>query len=392
MLRVGFVLLVILYHGTFIGPLVYADLIPRKFVFPHQVGASLLLVLSAYFVAVTLRKGDTARWWWGKMARLLPAFFVATVVAWGFLRFLAPDGWYLPTKRDLVANLLMLWNWNGGFWRVEYVDGSYWTIPVQLLAFTLAAVVWRARLRRWIGVRTLLWIGLLLPLAQLPYHLATGGDTVYSSIVNGLGLHRWHLFVAGIAVWMVATRRLGKVHFGVLFVGAGVAHLLHTGWLTPEGGFLFDQWAALGVFLGMLALLAAAVGPDWDAWVPDAGRRAITWLAGISYGMFLVHQTTGYVVMRRLQDLGVGPSLQTVAMVGNAVLLGWLLTRFVERPAYRWLMTLWTRAGLWVGAWTRRRGAPGQRAVDGSVDGSVDDLATVPFAAGPEGSGPASRS
>ena len=67
-LRVVFVLLVVLYHGTFIGPLVYHDMIPRNYVFAHQVGASLLLVLSAYFVAATVRKHvqreGSARWWW----------------------------------------------------------------------------------------------------------------------------------------------------------------------------------------------------------------------------------------------------------------------------------------------------------------------------------------
>jgi peptidoglycan/LPS O-acetylase OafA/YrhL len=219
-----------------------------------------------------------------------------------------------------------------------------------------------------------------VPLAQLPYHLSVPGNSLYSSLVNGFGLHRWHLFVAGIAIWMVATGRLNKLHFGLLFTGCGIAHLVHTGWITPEGQFMFDHWSTLGVVLGMVALLAAAVGPDCDGWVPVAGRRAITWLAGISYGIFLVHQTTGYVVMRRLQDLGVGPSLQTCAMVVNAVVLGWLLTRFVERPAHRYLMTVWERWVLWIGAWSGRRRASGEVSGQGSGQGDASvETATVPF-------------
>lgn len=344
-LRVVFVLLVVLYHGSFIGPLVYKDMIPRNYVFAHQVGASLLLVLSAYFVAATVRKHGrregSGRWWWGKLARLLPAFFVATMLAFLALRLLAPEGWYSPTKRDLVANLLMLWQWNG-LWHWDYVDGSYWTIPLQLMAFTLAALIWRTRIGSGRGLRVLMWFALLAPLAQWWYRMHQS-NTLYASVIDGFGLHRWHLFVAGIAVWMFATGRIGRVHVTALLGVAMVAHTLHGSWLTPEGTIAFDHYAALGVSLGMLALLAAAVGPDWAPLIPHRLHSVISWLAGVSYGVFLVHQTLGYVFMRRIQELGVGPTLQTAALLVAATVAGWLLTRIVEQPVHRRLLALWDR-------------------------------------------------
>ena len=344
-LRIVFVLLVILYHSTFIGPLVYHDIIPKNLTFPHQVGASLLLALSAYFVAATVRRGGarsgrTARWWWGKIARLLPAFFVATVNAWLFLRYLAPDGWYLPGKRDLVANLLMLWHWDPSW---GFVDGSYWTIPLQLLAFCLAAVMWRGPLGRGVGLRVVMWAALIVPALQWHY-LATGAaGSSYAMLAGGLGIFRWHLFVAGVAVWMVSTGRLRRGHFVAIEVAAIAEHALQTSVLDPAAGWSTD-WIAVGLIaLGVVAMTAAALGPDWDRWVPPVGRRAITWLAGISYGVFLTHQTVGYVVMRRLQQLGVGPTLQTGFMILTGVLAGWLLTRLVERPLHRRLMHAWDR-------------------------------------------------
>lgn len=84
--------------------------------------------------------------------------------------------------------------------------------------------------------------------------------------------------------------------------------------------------------------MVADCGGDRAARLPAPVVRAVEWLAGIAYGVFLVHQTVGYVVMFRLQQVGVGPTLQTAAVIATAVLLGWTLTRLVERPVHRRLL------------------------------------------------------
>lgn len=342
LLRGVCVLLVVIYHCTYVGPTVYRQFAPREFVFGHQIGASLLLTISAYFIAATLARteGSTLRWWLAKITRLLPAFAVATLAAWTSLRFLAPPGMFHPNLDTLWTNLAMAWNWNG-VRRWDYVDGSYWTIPLQLLAFTLAALLRRTRLGRGPGLRVLMWVAVLLPLAQWNVREHAGG--LYLSVVDGFGLYRWHLFVAGVAVWMLATRRIGRRHGAALVATCVAAHAIQIGEPTAGSGFTTDWWSVLGVGLGVLAMTFAAGGPDVAARLPRPVVRAVTWLAGISYGVFLVHQTQGYVVMLWLQDsVGAGPGLQTVAMLTTAVLAGWALTRWVERPLHRWLTGLTT--------------------------------------------------
>jgi peptidoglycan/LPS O-acetylase OafA/YrhL len=104
LLRCGFVLLIVLYHTTYVAPIVHPELASRRFAFSHQVGASLLLVISAYFACATLQRSTVVRYWWGRMARLLPTFAASVLLTWAVMRYVAPPEWYIPSIRDLVGN------------------------------------------------------------------------------------------------------------------------------------------------------------------------------------------------------------------------------------------------------------------------------------------------
>ncbi|MQA17303.1 MAG: acyltransferase family protein [Pseudonocardiaceae bacterium] len=333
--RVACVLLVVLYHASFIGPIVlYPELVTRPVTFSYQVGASLLLLVSAYFACMSLGRGDTVRYWVSRVGRVLPAFLLAAVLAFAVLRYTAPPEWFTPQPRDLVANWLMLWHWKPQHY--PYLDGSYWTVPLQLMAFTTAAVLWCTRWGHGTRLRVLLWAVALIPLAQWPLRIL-GPPETYRMVVDGLGFQRLHLFVAGVAIWLWSTRRMRNGHATALIASCMLAHALHNHVLT-DSGLVADWGSTIGVWIGIGVVALAAGGPDWDRLIPTSWFPAVRWLAGISYGMFLIHQTVGFVLMRRLQDLGVGPTLQTAAMLVTAVLLGWALSRIVERPAHRALL------------------------------------------------------
>lgn len=94
------------------------------------------------------------------MARLVPAFLATVVLTWVAVRYLAPADWYIPGKRDLVGNLLLLGNWRPQ--EFPFLDGSCWMLPLQLMAFTVAALMWRSRCGRGRGLRVALWVAVLL--------------------------------------------------------------------------------------------------------------------------------------------------------------------------------------------------------------------------------------
>ncbi|WP_085914026.1 MULTISPECIES: acyltransferase family protein [Pseudonocardia] len=344
-LRIGFVLLVVTYHATHLGPELHPELIERRFSFDHQVGASLLLVVSAYFACATLGRHSAGRYWWARVARLLPAFLVVVPVAWLTLHLLGPADWGDPPAHQILTNWLMLGNWDDV--RYPWLDPAYWTLPLQLMAFTAAAVLSTTRWGTGPRLRVLLWTLLLVPLLLWPLRAAPGGLSDppwwYGVVVDGLGFHRLHLFVAGIAIWLWSTRRMGPAHALALLTLCGAAQFLHSFAPGPDGTLEIDVVAVAGVCTGIAVVALASRLPNPGSWTPAPLAVALRRLAGISYGVYLVHQTIGYVLMRRLQDVGVGPMLQSAAMLGSALALGWLLTRLVERPAHGALMSAWDR-------------------------------------------------
>lgn len=337
LVRVLCVLLVVIYHSTFVGPEAHPEFIDRKFVFPYQVGASLLLLVSAYFACASIRKGDLPKYWWNRVSRLLPPFLAATVFAYVVMRQFSPARWFMPTLRDLGANLLMLWNWKPE--QFLKLDESYWTVPLQLMAFTVAVMLWRSRWGHGKALRAVLWTAVLTPIVLWPYRIAEPPEA-YRMLADGFGFHRLHLFVAGVAIWMWSAKKLGNVGFAALITTCLGAHALHN-YVVLEDGRLSGAWGStIAVWIGIAVVIVVASGADVDRFVPSSWARPIQWLAGISYGTFLVHQTAGYIFMRHLQDAGIGPSLQTVSMVAFSVVLGWALTRSVEQPVHRGLLAL----------------------------------------------------
>ncbi|SDC16602.1 acyltransferase family protein [Actinokineospora iranica] len=326
-IRVLAVYSVVIQHITHQSPINHAELGPYPFVLSLQFGASTLLVISAFFICVTIRRGRTGRWLWSRLARLLPAYLVAVVVTYGVSRAVAPAfGWYLPTHTDLLANLTLVQAWSPRF---HWIDASYWTLPVQVMAFLVAALLWPRGWVRGARIPVLLWTLLLTPLVIRFLWRQDDAQQWVKSVFDGLALHRVALFGVGVAIWLWTSKRLSGKHLAAYLVAALVAQDAHSYFVDTPSTIAF------GVILA--GIVAAAGGPDWNLPGLRSLARPIRWLGGISFGVYLVHQELGFVLARFLLDAGVGASGRLVLCVAMAVLLGWAMTGLVERPAHRWL-------------------------------------------------------
>ncbi|MET0132127.1 MAG: acyltransferase [Kibdelosporangium sp.] len=349
-LRVFAVFAVVVEHVTHQSQVNHPELAGYPFTLPLQFGASTMLVISAFFVCVTIGKGRPGRWLWNRIVRLVPAYVVAVLVTYlasriavtvfngysyadGSWLFGVPTSgqpsafpWYLPTGHDLLGNLLMIQAWAPSF---HWIDAAYWTLPVQLVAFAVAAFLFGRRLVAGKRLPILLWSLIVIPVV-LRFTVRTDDSAQWiKSVFDGLALHRVHLFGVGIAIWLWSRNRMRGWHLSLYLLAALVAQDAHA--------YFTDTPSTIAFGVVLLLVCAAAGGPDWD---PPFVRRlapAISWLAGISYGVYLVHQELGFIAARALLDMGATPVERFVVSVALAVVLGWLITKFVERPAHRLL-------------------------------------------------------
>ncbi|MEV5300658.1 acyltransferase family protein [Amycolatopsis methanolica] len=365
--RVLAVLSVVLGHITHQGPLAHTELDDYPVKVTAQFGAAILMVVSAFFVCQTVRRGDSGRWMWKKAARLVPPYLVAVLLTYFVMRWAdasfngqefgshwwdklfgpTTDGlawassWYVPVGWDLLVNLTMIQGWHQGF---IWLDGSYWTLPVQLMVFAGAALLWSRT--PWFRsphaarhAKLLAWAMVVVPLVLRFWVFGVTNTSPWAfAVVFGFGLHRLHAFAAGVAVWLWSRDRLSTPHLALLLAAVVAAQDLH---LYPFHVALPTDPSRLPSIIGFALVLvlvcAAAKGPDWTFLRPLA--PVIGWFAGISYGVYLLHQELGYILAKALQLAGLPGWGRLPLVLGAAIGAGWLLTKFVERPAHRWLTT-----------------------------------------------------
>ncbi|MEU6642969.1 acyltransferase [Saccharomonospora sp. NPDC046836] len=327
-LRVLGIIAVLAFHATFLAPqtLPGFDLPPGPLQMDFPFGASILIVISGYFAAMTIGKQPPLRWWFRRLARLLPAFWGAVVVIFVVTLLFAPEGLPRPAYGDLVGNLALVHTLLAS---VDYIDLSHWTVPVQVASFTaIALLAWRGRVRGR-AATAVMWAVLLVPLAVRVLFMGPGMAVPQwlSMVMDGSGLNRAHLVVAGVAIYRWSK---GRMSFAQLYCMLGVVLIAHDKH-PPDG----DSVIAFAVALVLICV--AAYQPAWDLPFLTRLSRPIRWLAGISYGVYLMHYVIGTIVARRLADLGVPWWGWVPAFVGTAILLGWALTRWVEQPVFNLL-------------------------------------------------------
>jgi len=282
-------------------------------------GVQLFFLISGFVIFMTLERTRTAMdFVVSRFSRLFPAYWTGLSLTALVVYTIGLPIQQLPL-RDLLSNYTMVQEFLG----FEHLDGSYWTLQIELFFY----------------VQMLMWF-LLGQLKRIHWIIATW--LVLAAIEGLCEKHQVH--------FSYALRELMILRF-IPFFAMGI--LFYRLRQRPE------EWR-LNVLMIALSLLAIAVGerPIFLAvavfccavftaftagWLRFLNRRVFAFLGEISYSLYLVHQAIGFVVIYYLEKAGVHALAAVALAMGFALLLAFAMNRLVEKPAMRAIRGAWKR-------------------------------------------------
>lgn len=307
------------HYTTFYGQQI-GHVPPLPFGFPAgNYGVHLFFLISGFVIFMTLERTRTAMdFVVSRFSRLFPAYWAAMAVTAAVVYTIGLPQQRLPL-RDLLLNLTMVQQFVGG----EHLDGSYWTLQVELF-FYLQMLAWfmlglLGRIR-WIIAG---WLLLTLAYAESMQH-----QWHFSYAVRELFIVR-HIpfFAMGILFYRLHQDRPGRA-WDLALIAACLAVIGFT--LPPV--FLLVACVCCAIF-GLFVVGALR----WLA------TPAFALLGALSYSIYLLHQAIGLAIIYRLEQAGVPSYFAIVPAVCSVLCLAGLLTFLVERPAMRAIRNAWRR-------------------------------------------------
>lgn len=290
---------------------------PPSISFPHgHFGVNLFFIISGFVIFMTLEKTSRPMdFVVSRFSRLFPAYWVAVLLTFSITHWLGLPGKLVNTA-TAIANLPMI----HGLFKIQHVDGVYWTLEVEILFYLGMFMLYRMR---WLNrIHHAL---LLLLLLRLTYFVVerTWGIELSWTLSHLLILNYIPWFALGISIYLATSRQdRGKWGQPVLIAASAILCLL-----------LVDS-----LFLTVLAVcLATAVFLAASGRASILRHRTLVWLGSISYPLYLLHENIGWSLLLRLRSLGIPTDVAILLGLTASLALATALTTLVEQPAMRWI-------------------------------------------------------
>ncbi len=233
--------------------------------------------------------GDRKRYIKGRLRRFYPVYWICMTVTVVVLALFYKEK--ALSVGEWAVNLTMVSRLFG----VQYADGAYWSMQYELIFCLYVLLLMSVRDKRKVMRFLCLWM-----LAAIALNCLPEGDTlpkVVRRVVKILDYavmsHYCHCFAAGIAIWALMRKHASSAAIAAIVL-ATVNSMAHTGVSSPEF-VLFIVTAAL---LFLSERLNREVPRNW--W----GVRAVCYVAGISYPLYLLHEMLGFSVFHQFTQSG----------------------------------------------------------------------------------------
>ena len=303
---------VLLYHYTIHYDTLHGMVVP--FDLPFEIGrygVHLFFMISGFVIFMTLERTKHALdFAVSRFSRLFPVYWSAMLITLVFVQVGGLPGQEVSTH-DALINLTML----SDFLNAQEVDGSYWTLQIELF-FYMQMFVWYLvggldHIKFIIG-------GWLLLAAIYGIEARLGVQLSYT--LRELLIVRYlPFFAAGTLLYRAYDSR-DRVWQTLLMLGACVI----SAWLV----WSWREAIAISAFCAIFLLVISGKARFLS-------HQPFLFLGTVSYTLYLLHQNIGFIVIAQLESKGVSSGLSILAAIVFVLLLASVLTMAVEKPTMR---------------------------------------------------------
>lgn len=316
-----------------------------------QFGVEVFFMISGFVIALSLKGKSLWTFLVTRFIRLYPIFWVCIGVSCLARGLLLPDQQTFSMAR-ILANATMIPNQFLGI--NSYIEGSYWTLEMELYFYAACGFCWFAfRHNPIIGVLAgISLLNVVIDLTGAITRLADCPRLLQSLAMRSYGwlfVQYAHLFLIGVASSM--RGRLGNARYLAILAYATAVGVYHNRFSKID-----DTTNAIMV-LAMEMLFLATISipgplsatPKSAHWIASLGAVPLAFvqrslgnplmlfLGRVSYPLYLIHQGIGAAVIGRVRESGLPAYSGILTASCLTIAAAALLTIYVDEPLRRWL-------------------------------------------------------
>ena len=290
-------------------------------------GVAFFFMISGFVILLTASKKNVVGFVRSRITRLFPAFWAAVTLTAVVTFFIGGDRFQVSLGQ-YVINLTMLGQQLG----VEYTDGVYWSLFVELKFYLLVFILLLVNQIRNAEPLLGIWLVLsaLLSLVDAP------------RIVTALLMPEYApYFIAGAMFYLIRSEGVSPYKLVVI----GGAYCLSLGRTTVDAGEIeayFGVAISLPVVVGIVSTFYVLFFLTALGKTGILNRKGMLILGAITYPLYLIHQHVGFMVFN-LFDAAVNKYVLLLSTTALMILLAWAISRYAEVPGARLLGSLFDR-------------------------------------------------
>jgi peptidoglycan/LPS O-acetylase OafA/YrhL len=289
-----------------------------------HLGVSFFFLMSGFFILPSLEKYNLMRpFLIHKILRLWPSYVVCFGLGLIFVYFFA------LLRNDIypysVDHVLSYFFWSRDIFGYDYIDGSVWSLEVQVKYYIYAAIVWVCCRRYFLEAMSLSLIALCL-LGFVAESQGWFEESSYNYLVYVFNKEIKYSLLITMGLCLYAHYKKQHSVFKPLFFGVLLLACFLSPFSYPRSEVLTYSYC-LGLFLFTCSLLFTNVNKKRTGYM----SKAMEWVAKISYPLYIGHVLPGYTIMYYLLEQGVNLYLTLSLALGVSFLIAYVVHEKVEK-------------------------------------------------------------